>query len=287
MHEMQAAETAGEGEGKSEGLFDKVMGFVGEGAHMLHGPAEILGKQAHDYVEQLEGAIEPFSEAYMPGGLSAGKLNAEMLEGLGGVGNSSLAREVAMGTPSQAQWQEILAANKGATEAAEKELGPALSKAGMWHKAETGLGLLAAAGAAHEEYNDSSCQTTAGKSVDAALAGGTNFALTKTPLALVDGAMGLAGSGLSWGGEKLGLGGMKDAGDFLKHNKPGHSLAAGLGGAVTAVEGLITGDSKGMENWNKESLAGNHGMILQGFSQIGNLMANSKAMDKVFDWICD
>lgn len=56
---------------------------------------------------------------------------------------------------------------------------------------------------------------------------------------------------------------------------------------MTAVEGLITHDSTGMEKWNKESLEGKHGTILQGWSQIGNAISNSKAMDTVFDWICD
>ena len=287
MQDTQAAE--GESGHESEGLFDRVLGFAGKTAHALHHPIEILAHGAAENVQHLKHLTQPLAEGVLPGGLR-GTLNPEMAEPwidmLKGTGRAGEAPTGAF-QASNAQWQEILAADAKATGEAGEALGPATSQARGMGRLSNGLSLLVAAESAHEEYKHSSAQTTTGKVVDAGLAGATNFALTKTPLALVDAGMGLLGSGLSWGGEKLGVGGMQDAGEFLKHNKPGHTLASGLGGAVTAAEGMITGDSTGMENWNKESLAGKHGVILQGYSQIGNAMANSKVMDGLFDWICD
>jgi hypothetical protein len=285
MHDMEAPETA-----EPEGLFDRALGFAGTAAHVLHHPIEHLAEGAAEHVEQLEhliGLPQALPEAVQ--GLRA-PLDPGMAEPwIEGLKESGRAGQVPTGPffPSLQQVEEITVANaKGADEAAEAFV-PAVNKATTLGRVSKALPWVVAAESAHEEYKDSSAQTMPGKLVDAGLAGATNFAMTKTPLGLVDAGMGLLGSGLSWGGEKLGVGGMQDAGGWLKHNKPGHSLAAGLGGAVTAAEGLITGDSTGMEKWNQESLQGKHGMILQGYSQIGNAMASSKAMDKLFDWICD
>jgi hypothetical protein len=288
MHDAGAAGES-KSEGESGGFFERMLGFGGTAAHALHHPFEIFAHQAAQHAEHLSRLTEPFAEGVLPGGLR-GAINPEMAapwaDALKGTGRAG---QVPTGPfqASNSQWQEILAADAKASGEAGEALAPATSKATTMGRVSNGLSLLVAAEAAHHEYKHSAAQTTPGKVVDAGLAGATNFALTKTPLALVDAGMGLVGSGLSWGGEKLGVGGMHDAGEFLKHNKPGHTLAAGLGGAVTAAEGMITGDSTGMEKWDKESREGKHGIILQGYSEIGNAMASSKVMDQVFDWICD
>lgn len=120
------------------------------------------------------------------------------------------------------------------------------------------LDVVGTGATAIDQYNKSTAQTEAGKFIDGVLAGGMDYAVGKSNpvFAALD-------SGVGAFFEMLGVEGMS----------MGDTTNTGIRATVTLVEGVITWDEKGMEDFHTRSMNGDYGMIFQGWSMIGDALS--------------
>ena len=112
---------------------------------------------------------------------------------------------------------------------------------------EKGLRVLAAVTSAVHGYLDSTARTTGGKAANAALSGLGGAAVVSNPL--------VAAADL-----------------LLPHGVKPSELFNGASGAISTVaEGVVTGDTRGMDDFHKRSVRGDYGMVMSGYSQIGDV----------------
>jgi hypothetical protein len=112
-----------------------------------------------------------------------------------------------------------------------------------------GLIVVGAAMEAVESYTDSTATTTAGKTANALLGAGGGALVMGNPL--------VAGADLL-------------APEDYKPSKLYHGTAAALS---SIGEGLVTNDSKAMDDFHKRSMAGSYGKVLQAASEAGEFWA--------------
>jgi hypothetical protein len=117
------------------------------------------------------------------------------------------------------------------------------------------LDVVGTGATAIDQYNKSTAQTEAGKFVDGVLAGAMDYAIGKSNplLAAVD----------------SGLGAFAETVFGVKGVSIGDTENTAIRATVTLVEGVITWDEKGMEDFHTKSLNGEYGPIFQAASEFG------------------
>jgi len=110
------------------------------------------------------------------------------------------------------------------------------------------------------QYGESTSTTTAGKTINAIGAGAVDGVLTKAVpvVAAVDAAASLV----------LPESVMKKAGGGI-----GGTLNTSVRAITTVGEGLVTGDTRGMENFHEKSVKGDYGVVFQAASEAGEYWA--------------
>ena len=123
---------------------------------------------------------------------------------------------------------------------------------------EKGLRVLAAVTSAVHGYLDSTARTTGGKAANAALSGLGGAAVVSNPL--------VAAADL-----------------LLPHGVKPWELFNGASGAISTVaEGVVTGDTRGMDDFHKRSVRGDYGMVMSGYSQIGDVVVDPPSMEEAW-----
>jgi hypothetical protein len=123
-----------------------------------------------------------------------------------------------------------------------------------------------------DQYGSSNAETTAGKSVSATGAGVTNFLFNQgLPVtAVVDSLVGL---GLGQIDEKNADGSINATRNGVKNSTIGNTLNKSIDTITSLGEGLITGETGGMEKTHEALKRGDGGMLLQGASAAGDSIA--------------
>jgi hypothetical protein len=133
--------------------------------------------------------------------------------------------------------------------------------------ARFGFGALASIATGVEQYSASTARTSAGRKVDAVLAGAVDFlfGVAMPVTALVDGALNFA---LPLIAPDI----KKKSGGFISGN-----LATAVRGAVALTEGVFTGDYRGIREFKQQAASGEYGVLFQGLANAEKKLSDGLA----------
>lgn len=128
---------------------------------------------------------------------------------------------------------------------------------------EKGVRGLSAIAATVHGYLDSPARTQGGKAANATLEGMGDLAITASvPLSIADAFV-------------------------PKAFKPS-GVTRGAGAAIGSLgEGVATGQTRGMEEFHRRSLHGDYGMVMEGYSQIGELLADPPSLEEAWGGVTE
>lgn len=134
----------------------------------------------------------------------------------------------------------------------------------------TGLNIVGAAATGIGQYQESTAQSTFFKTTDAVTAGFMDWAIGSAPFSLDPTKA--AAPWLAVADFALGQVTKEVLGVEISASSTGNGAAHALN---TFVDGVIRWDEEGMQSFHEKSLNGDYGMIIQGWSMIGEVISQN------------
>jgi len=231
-----------------------------------------------DEVGFNKGSMAPITDAL--GGAFRYAKNTSVTQALGDAGHGLGSLMNSGGDALRSAWQfankplnfgEMWTGVKNGVGAAKSEIG-AFGKTADAGKFGTAANVVGGLLTGIDQFSGSNAETTAGKTVSATGAGVTNFLFNQgMPVtAVVDSLLGL---GLGQINEKNADGSTDATRNGVKNSTIGNTLNKSIDTITSLGEGLITGETGGMEKTHEALKRGDGGMLLQGASAAGDSIA--------------
>jgi len=236
------------------------------------------GSQFLDEVGFNKGSMAPITDAL--GGAFRYAKNTSVTQALGDAGHGLGSLMNSGGDALRSAWQfankplnfgDMWSGLKGGFNTAKTEIG-AFGKTADPGKFGTAANVLGGVLTSIDQYGNSNAETTAGKSISATGAGVTNFLFNQgMPVtAVVDSLLGL---GLGQINEKNADGSVDATRNGVKNSTIGNTLNKSIDTVTSLGEGILTGETGGMEKTHEALKRGDGGMLLQGASAAGDSIA--------------
>lgn len=236
------------------------------------------GTQFLDEVGFNKGSMAPITDAL--GGAFRYAKNTSVTQALGDAGRGMGSLMNSGGDALRSAWQfankplnfgEMWNGAKGGLRSAKNQVS-AFGKTPDPGKFGTAANVAGGLITAVDQFGSSNAETTAGKTVSATGAGVTNFLFNQgMPVtAVVDSLLGL---GLGQIDEKNADGSVDATRNGVKNSTIGNTLNKSIDTITSLGEGLITGETGGMEKTHEALKRGDGGMLLQGASAAGDSIA--------------